>query len=282
MVLGDLPDDCEAEPGSGSAAGGFRTVEAVEDERPVGFGDAGAVVADGHLSADNRQFDAAASVAPLGGVLDEVPDGPFELFPVTPDRGRIGLELEVEAREACLCPLDDAIRQLIEPDVLEMEVSLTAAGEFDRVRDEGRELFQLPRDVAEKAISVVVAELDPLAEEVDGRFSWSFWVCCSSLRPSDRRGRRRGERGAGLRSAMSVAGARSRSYGNGFRLSEPLSTLVHCHGFPQTALRSELKSMSRKAPRTRRRRSPPYREGVAFLLLQTTIMCAFQGFCRST
>jgi hypothetical protein len=76
VIFGDLPDNCEAEPGSRPAARCFRAVEAVEDERPIGGRDAGAVVADDYFAPSDRQVDAAGAVAPLGGVLDEVPDRP--------------------------------------------------------------------------------------------------------------------------------------------------------------------------------------------------------------
>jgi hypothetical protein len=84
VALGDLSDDRQAEPGSRLAARGLGAVEAVEDERAVGFGDAGAVVTNDYLALEDRQVDAAAAVAPFGGVLDEVPERPFEFFRVAP------------------------------------------------------------------------------------------------------------------------------------------------------------------------------------------------------
>src|SRR5262249_60159288 len=102
VVFRDLANDGEAEPGARVAPRRFRAVEAVEDERLVGGTDAGAVVADRHLAVRDRQLDAADAVAPLGGVLDEVPDRPLELLGIARHRGRLGVEGEGESGETNL------------------------------------------------------------------------------------------------------------------------------------------------------------------------------------
>jgi hypothetical protein len=105
------------------------------------------MVANGHLAADDRQLDAVGAVAPFGCVLDEIPDRPFQLFRVAPDGCLIGVEHELEAREAILGSLEGTFGELVEADVLEMKVSLAPARELDDVGDECCELLELSGDV---------------------------------------------------------------------------------------------------------------------------------------
>jgi hypothetical protein len=93
----------------------------------------------------------------------------FQLVAVAPDGCLFGLERELEGREACLCPLDDALGELVEADVLEMKVPLAAAGELDDVGDECCQLVELSGDIAQEAFAVAFAQRDALAEEVDVR-----------------------------------------------------------------------------------------------------------------
>jgi hypothetical protein len=155
VVLGDLPDDRQAETGSLQAAGRVGAVEAVEDEGPVGGIDTGAVVADDDLAGDDFDFYTAVSVAPLDGVLDEVPDRSFEGFRISPDTRLLSIEGDVEVGEACRGPAGDELADRVEPEVPQVELPLAPAREVDEVRDERGQLVDLVGDVAEEPSAVV-------------------------------------------------------------------------------------------------------------------------------
>src|SRR6185437_14460436 len=100
VALGDLAHYRQSQTRSLPAAGGLRTVEAVEDEGPVARVDPGAVVADQHLAARCGHLHHPARLAPLGGVLHQVPDRAIQLLRVADHGGGLAIVVERELREA--------------------------------------------------------------------------------------------------------------------------------------------------------------------------------------
>src|SRR5262249_40901472 len=113
VVLRDLSHDRKAEPRPRLTARALGTVEAVEADRLACARPPGAGVAARPFPAHATQLDAAAAVAPLGGVLDEVPDRPLELLGIARDRRRLGIESQRKSRKAGVRTLDDAFDQPI-------------------------------------------------------------------------------------------------------------------------------------------------------------------------
>jgi hypothetical protein len=68
------------------------------------------VVANADLAVGGLDLDTPSAVAPLRGILDEVPDCALERSWVAPDRSRFGLEIAPALGKACSRAADDGLR----------------------------------------------------------------------------------------------------------------------------------------------------------------------------
>ena len=148
-------------PGARAAARRGSAVEAVEHERQVLVGDPGAVVADDQLAVAQRHLDRAAAV--LGGVVEQVRDGPVEP-PADPlDQHRFEARREAHAGRVARGPLHRGGDELVERQHLELGHRLLLAREVDEVGDEQGQLLELGDDVGPQPLAVV--RVQPAAAE---------------------------------------------------------------------------------------------------------------------
>ena len=144
------------EPGRPRAAGG--AVEAVEHIGQVGVRDAGTVIAHAHLAVAHPDLDLAARGAPLGGVVEQVRDGPVETARHSLHEARLQLREEHLVGGVAAGALDRVRDQGIEPHVLHVGLGLVAAGQVDEVGDEHRQLVELRDEVTQQALVVLRRE----------------------------------------------------------------------------------------------------------------------------
>ena len=150
VAVDHLAHDGQAEARAGHRPRLLGAVEALEDVRPVGLGDARALVVDGEHPVGQPHEDGALRRAPLGGVVEQVGDRPLEAAGVADDPPRVEVDVEGHALRATAYarhrPLDDV-----------GEVHLgdhpgrgLVARELDEVADERAELLDLAADVVEQ------------------------------------------------------------------------------------------------------------------------------------
>ena len=130
------------DPGSPRAAAG--AVEAVEDVRQVLRGDAGAVVAHGHLAPGDRDLHRLPGRAPLDRVVEQVADRPRQAAARAADHARLAGQHEPGRGRVAARALHGVVHELIETQVLGRLVGgLAGACEVDEVADEDREIVEL-------------------------------------------------------------------------------------------------------------------------------------------
>src|SRR5262249_33369229 len=123
--LGGLLDDREAQARSGHPAGALRAVEAVEDVRQIGLGEAGAVVANGEDRILEADFAGPSGGTPLAGVVDEISHGTAEPRGASYHNSRAQVELDGHVA-AAPGALHGGAHDGIEPDLVDLLVGTRA------------------------------------------------------------------------------------------------------------------------------------------------------------